>query len=181
MEKVAYFHEADYCQTEVLPSENLAYCKRQMEDIDEFSEAHRDGDGFTDIFIREDNPISLADRKIAVARLEQVLGPILEKCDRVFTGYSSYREECKNAGAFVYNENVSVFYDVDDGVVKNLWLMLVPYTREELEKGIEALNALASLGDLILADWGWSFVESLQNKAQIADYMNERLKVFSEI
>lgn len=181
MEKVAYFHEDDYCQTEILPSENLAHCKRQMEDIDEFSEAHRDGDSFTDMFIREDNPIGLIDKRIPVTRLEQALSPILEKYDRVFTGYSSYREECINTGAFVYNENIAVFYDVDGDAVKNLWLMLVPYTQEELKKGIEALNALASLGELILADWGWSFVESLQNKAQIAHYMNERLKVFSEI
>lgn len=181
MEASAYFHEDDYCQMEILPSENLTYCKKQMDDIDEFSEVHKDEDSFTDIFIREESPISLADRKIPVARLEQALGPILEKYDRVFTGYSSYRVECKNTGAFVYNENISVFYDVDGGVINHLWLMLVPYTQEELEKGIAALNALASLGDLILADWGWSFVENLQNSAQIASYMNERLKVFSEL
>lgn len=181
MEKAAFFHEDDYCQIEILPCENLTYCKNQMDEIDGFSEAHRDGDGFTDIFIREDNPISLAERKIPVTRLEQALGPVLKKYDRVLTGYSSYREECKNAGAFVYNENISVFYDVDGDVIHHLWLMLVPYTQEELEKGIEALNALASLGDLILADWGWSVVERLQNQAQIAHYMNQRLKVFSEL
>src|SRR5262249_55770988 len=48
--RVAFFHEDDYCQVEVLPAAAAGPCRSEMGRIDEFAEAHLDGMGFTDIY-----------------------------------------------------------------------------------------------------------------------------------
>jgi len=119
-----YFHEDDYCQIEILPIENLAFCMKQAGLINEFSNEHWTGAGWADMFVRAENPISLHEKKIPVALLEKTLGNVLPKFDEVYTGYSSYREKCNHISAFGQNEDIVVFYDEKDGLVSNIWLTL---------------------------------------------------------
>lgn len=62
MSKIRYFHEDDYCQVEILPVENLSFYKRQAREIEDFADEHREGVGFTDMYVREKKPIPLFEK-----------------------------------------------------------------------------------------------------------------------
>ena len=53
-ERIAFFHEDDYCQREILPLAAKSFCLRQIKEINDFSQMHRAANGlYTDIYIRE--------------------------------------------------------------------------------------------------------------------------------
>ena len=70
-----YFHEDDYCQIEVLPVSNWEHCATQIGEIESFSEAHPapGGTGWTDMYVREENPFSLRDLGISRTTLASAL------------------------------------------------------------------------------------------------------------
>ena len=174
-----YFHEDDYCQIEILPVENLGFCLKQAGLIDEFSEEHKAGAGYTDMFIRGENPLSIYTKSIPVGVFEEAL-EVAPKYDEVFTGYSSYCEKCESTNAFGHQENVAVFYEEKDGFVKNIWLALDIYEDNDVSITYNMLTSLAKLGDFIIVDWGWGFIEELHDAARIKQYLQKRLEVFTD-
>ena len=174
-----YFHEDDYCQLEILPAENHTFCSRQMGQINEFAEAHRSGAGYTDMFVREDNPVSLREKKIPVIELEEALTGILPKYHEVYTGYSSYREKCAHTGAFGKGQNVVLFYDEKESLVNNIWLTLDIKWEGDISAALDMFSAMSSLGDFIITDWGWNFVEELKSVDELEQYLHKRLEAFT--
>ena len=171
-----YFHEDDYCQIEILPVENLDFCLEQAGLIDESAEAHYDGFGYTEAFVRKENPISLHDKKISAIFFNETLSGILPvKYDEVFTGYASYRVKCEHTSAFGYDDKtVVVFYDEDDGFIINIWLDLGISQESDIALVQNFFIALSKLGDFIIADWGWCFVEKINNHEKIEQYLQNR-------
>src|SRR5512144_460743 len=96
--RTVYFHEDDYCQIEVLPAQSWEYCAIQLGQIAEFSEQHRtpNGMGWTGIHVRGKAPATLAALSLDVDSVSRALSQYLVPFDRVETGYSSHREECRN-------------------------------------------------------------------------------------
>jgi len=139
--------------------------------IDDFSEAHWDKYGYTDIYMRSDNPVSLFDLKISDKALEETLAAILPRFDEVFTGYSTYREKCEDTCAYGHDEHVVVYFKANDGYVKNIWLTLSISNEADAERALELMDSLSGIGDLIIADWNWSFIEKLSEKSQIRNYL----------
>ena len=167
-----YFHEDDYCQIEILPVENLGFCLQQLGLIDEFAEEHRVGGGYTDMFVRETNPTSIYSKRIPTAIFESAFEGI-PKFDEVFSGYSSYREKCKYTSAFGYNANVAVFYEEKDCFIDNIWLALDIDEEKDVSAACNILATLSKLGDFIIVDWGWGFVEKLGNTENIRPYLQK--------
>lgn len=180
-----YFHEDDYCQIEVLPIQNYNYCKDEFDKINDFSEEHEveGGIGFTDIYVRNENPISILDLSISIDKICSVLEGVTCKYDKVSTGYSTYREKCQNTIAYGDNENVVIFFnfDKDTNFVKNIWLTLDTYNENEKESAKQILLALSKINELILVDWGWSFLTKLNNTSSIEDYLNERIEALNSL
>ena len=174
-----YFHEDDYCSIEILPIENLEFCLKQAGLIADFSEKHKAEVGYTDIFALEKSPFSMQSKKIPKAVLEKAVQSILPKFDEVFTGYGSYEEKCSHIGAFGNNENVVIFYDEKDGFIENIWLNLNVYEAEDITIAKSLVHTLSKLGNFIIADWGWGFIEALHNCEQINQYLLNRLEVFA--
>jgi hypothetical protein len=170
-----YFHEDDYCQIEILPLENLKFCLKQTGSIDEFAEAHKDGGGYTDIFVRDDVPVRLYDKKIPSERFERTISEIFPKYDEVYTGYGSFRERCRSASAFGRNENVVVFYQEENGSVRNIWLTLHIETENDIRSAGELFTALSTLGNVIIVDWNWKFIEKMNEDERIEQYLQDRL------
>ena len=110
----AYFHEDDYCQIELVPEANWEFCANQMGAIDSFSTEHRDGAGWTDMFVRGNNPAPLGSLGISRGDLIKTIHPRLPQFDHVFTGYSSYRELCPHTTAFGADMSVALFAQYDD-------------------------------------------------------------------
>jgi len=95
----AYFHEDDYGQVELLPLAAYEFCVNQSQAIEEFSAEHRTPDrtpdrmGWTDMFIRDDPPAKLEALAIPCEEFRALVGQYLPEYSRVFTGYSTYREQ----------------------------------------------------------------------------------------
>lgn len=91
--RIAFFHEDDYCQREILPLTAKNFCLKQMGEINNFSQEHQLESGlFTDIFIRENTPHGIEELGLRSEQLNAVLS-FLPPYDLVETGYSSYSED----------------------------------------------------------------------------------------
>jgi len=173
-----YFHEDDFCQIEILPSENLAFCLKQAGCIAEFADEHRAGIGFSDMYMREDANISLHSKKILAADLKSSLGEMLPEFDEIYTGYGNYKEKCNFTNAFGQNENVVLFFDSEDEFVKNIWLTLNVRKSDDIEIAMGIFDALSKIGDFLIADWEWGFVGELKNISAICGYLAELMNSF---
>ena len=96
----AYYHEDDFCQVELLPIDNLQHCLAQMGEQQAFAAAHQSGAGWTDMYMRQEPPSRLVTLGITGEQLRLAVQAELPPYDAVFTGYSSYRVECRNVLAF---------------------------------------------------------------------------------
>lgn len=180
-----YFHEDDYCQIEILPVQNYAFCKEEIDKINGFSAEHQvlDGIGWTDVYIRNESPMTLAELNLPIEKLSASLESVVSKFDSVYTGYSSYRETCKSTSAYGDTENVVVFYDFDKefNFVKNIWMTLDIRNQAQIDSAKQILKALSGIRKLILVDWGWGFLSELDDIPEIEHYLNKREEIFKKI
>src|SRR5580765_5006845 len=119
-----YFHEDDYCQQELLPREALAFTETEIKKSDEFASAHLapGGTGWTDLYIRQDPPMTFRALKMTREDFDGAISSHLPSFDHVYTGYSSYRERWKNAAAWGTSQQNAIFVDWDDeGIINNVW------------------------------------------------------------
>ena len=68
-----YFHEDFFNQVEFLPRENLFHLKKENEKIENFAEENFNGNGFTNIYLRNENPIIIANKKFTFEKLDKLL------------------------------------------------------------------------------------------------------------
>ncbi len=99
--RTIYFHEDDFCQIQLLPASNWGHCAQQLGELSEFAEAHRaPGGGWTEVYMRQDEPESIASLALQVDQLRNLLARSLEPFDRVDTGYGSRRDPCEHTRAW---------------------------------------------------------------------------------
>lgn len=180
-----YFHEDDYCQIEILPVQNYNYCKQEIDKINDFSQEHQvaDGIGWTDVYIRNESPMTLAELKLPIEKLSASLESVVSKFGSVYTGYSSYREACKSTLAYGDTDDVVAFYDFDKefNFVKNIWMTLDIRNQAQIDSAKQILKALSGISKLILVDWGWGFLSELDDIPEIEHYLNKREEIFKRI
>ena len=101
-ENAAYFHEDLFNQVEFTPIENLAFLERENEKITKFSEENFDGNGFTDIYIRDENQkTNLLQKKINFNEFCDFLISLeMEKFEKVYYFYGSTNILSENTFAF---------------------------------------------------------------------------------
>ena len=168
-----YFHEDSYRQVEICPIENLSYLKKQNFEIEEFAENHSGGIGYTEIYEREENPISIYDKKIPFSELDELLISLgFEKKTKVYEGYGSTSWRCENT--FAYEMNRALIFVYPEGeFVKDFWVDNFRF--EEDKKIIVKLkNGLLKIGteyDLVLNDWNLTMVFDLRNESEIENYL----------
>jgi hypothetical protein len=168
----AFFHEDDYCQVEVLPSAARGYCLAEMASIDEFSDAHRDGAGFTDVYVRGEPPQPLASLGITVAALGSAIDPLVPRFVEVQTGYSSYRQPCPSVVGWGLGDGEALFASVGEGaVVGPVWLALHGVPAERVGLWCWVLRSLPSAAELLVADWSASRVVLLADEPALAAYL----------
>ena len=176
-----YLHEDDYCLIEILPVENYDYCKKETAKIDDFSEEHKaeGGTGFTDVYIRGENPYPTKKLNIPFPKLCKALEAVCDNFDEI-TGCYGLSE---NTFAYGVDDNVVVFADYDNksGEIENIWLNLNIETIEQKRLAKKLFSTLSAVSEFIVVDWGWSFISKLNDEAVINTYLDEREKVFSSI
>lgn len=170
-----YFHEDFYCQVELLPRENLSVLEIENEKIEDFAEKHSDGFGFTDIYVRNGQKIKTSDRKIELGDFEKVmLESGFQKYSNVYSGYSSYEEQCKNTLGFKLDSSV-VYCDFENDLIKNIWIDNFRFSNSS-DKKEQLINGLFAIGEkwnLILNDWDLTETFDLMSKSEIERYISE--------
>lgn len=155
-----YFHEDDYCQQQILPRASSSYAAAEVKKIGEFADAHRapGGLGWTDMHIRQDAPVELRALQINREQFGEIVSPFLPPFDVVYTGYSSYREQCVKTAAWGRSAQCALLADWDgDDVIKNVWAEFFDEDEASIVAAARAVGALGKLHPLVYVDWAWGY------------------------
>ena len=171
--KELYFHEDFYCQVELLPMPALESSVDEMNEIAVFSEENWDGTAWTALHLREDHSQHLRSLGIPIKSVAAVLDSILEPVVEVYTGYSTYRERCKNTRAWVLPCRTALLADFDEtGIIEHLWIVNEPPAAENVDQFQQALRALAEFGDFFIADWNIGIAVACRDHDQLMQYLS---------
>lgn len=177
-EYVPSFWEDDYCQTEIVPSENRDFIKEQSQQIDDLASKSKTQHGFTETFGRGPMPVTTFSREIRIDYFENTLtGFQFEKAKHIRFNKNEVLDcETGKTKAFGFS-NFTIFFDTEEEFVKNIWVdigLIISVTQFNL---IE--DALYSLGEecgLILIDWNSLQIYDLADKTQIQDWLMRMFK-----
>jgi hypothetical protein len=172
---VFYLHEDDWGMVDIVPIENLSFLHEERERMEAFAAEHFDGVGWTDIYVRSEEPFALSSRAMPYARLAELFGRLLPAAARVETGYSSYREPCASCFAFGKAYDFALYGDAKGDIVTALSLSMVAPSIDAARKQ-ELVAALGMLGRefrLALVDWQRSQIVDLAQQAAIEQYLGD--------
>lgn len=176
-EKCIYFHEDLFNQVEFLPRENLSHLKTENKQIEYFRKEHSDGLGFKDVYMREDNSITLADKKITLDKLNKILTYYeFKKHTEVYEGFGSTKWKCENTFAYTY-DGAEIFISIKNDFVNDFWVNNFRF-HEDSETKTKLRNLLSKIGneiDLILNDWDLATIIDLKDELEIQKYLDEEL------
>lgn len=171
-----YFHEDYYCQIELLPTENSNELKTENKTIDEFAKEHFDGNGFTDIYVRDEQKVKTSERNIQLDEFDHfVISLGFQKMRNVYSGYSSYRETCQNTNAYSI-DGAYIFCDYENRVLKNIWLHGFRFNKDSsfIKEMTEGLFQIGKRWKLTLNDWDLKENINLKDKSEIELYITEK-------
>ncbi len=161
-----FYHEDDYCQIEIVPKENQSYLLKQADNITDFSTENE----YSDIYVREENKVSLKSRKIDKTELEKLLTELeTEKHTEVTTGYGSeYRVKSENTIGFG-KEYSAVYFDFENDKVRNIWVTnLFGLNHDQV---VDVFSKIGEKWNLVLMDWSSLELIDLTNKEMINKYL----------
>lgn len=174
-----YFHEDDYCQQQILPASEGAFARTELERISDFSREHQapGGIGWTDMYLREDPSRGLDALGFQLAQLDHWMAGIFPKFDVVYTGYSTYRQNCKSTAAWGLSDSCCIFADWNDaGIIDNVWTSFFDETEESVRLSARAVAALASHTSLVFVDWAWGYACDPGDEKEFIRLLTEKLK-----
>ncbi len=170
LKETIFFHEDDYRQKEIIPSENLNVVTNQIELIKKASKENFDGYGYKDLIIRKENSILLRDKNIKTRELDSILEKLnIQKHTVVTTGYGqSYRVKSENTIGYGIGYS-AIYYNFDNEYVTNIWFTHFG----EFEKPIlvDVLNEIGRRWNLSLVDWSREESVDLVNKDKVETYL----------
>lgn len=172
-EYVPSFWEDDYCQIEIVPSENREFIKRQSQQIDELASNSRTGYGFTETFGRGPMPVTTLSKEIRADYFEKTLTDFkFQKAKHIRYDKSKILNcETGKTKAFGFS-NFTIFFDTEDEFVKNIWLgtgLIVSAPQLDLIQ--DTLYTLGEECEFILIDWNSLRLYDLADRKQIQDYL----------
>jgi hypothetical protein len=172
-QRTIYFHEDDYCQIEILPLSNWDYCVNEIKKIDEFSEAHKAEIGWTDIYLRKEEPESLMNFSITVSDFKESVEKTLAPYSKVTTGYSSHVETCKHTLAWgLGDREFAIFANfTPQNLISVLWLDICVLKEANIAPVMETFRNLPKNNELMIADWNWSQVANIGDETNLRNYL----------
>lgn len=172
----AYYHEDLFRQVEFVPRESIEKLRSENDKVAEFAQKHSDGNGFTEIYIREDgNQISILEKKIEIEKIDSLLIKLgMSKIENVYYFYSSTKIKSENTVAYKLNE-AQIFIVYENEFIKDFFIDGFRFHEIENYK-LELQNILFKIGtefSLVLNDWDLTEVIDLEIKNEIKKYLNE--------
>lgn len=175
--RIAFFHEDDYCQKEILPLTAKNFCLKQMGEINDFSQEHQLESGlFTDIFIRENSPHGIEELGLCSEQLNVALS-FLPPYDLVETGYSSYREKSEATYGRGNGYEQNIFWSINETGVVNAILLDIGIASVTMDMWRKVLISLGKIAPVLLADWNCSLCVDLTNPSNIEEYIKEKSRL----
>ncbi|WP_324673598.1 hypothetical protein [Hymenobacter sp. GOD-10R] len=167
------FWEDDYCQIEIVPWENKEFIEEQIRRTNNSTVKLRDEHGFTKIFERSSMPITSLSKEFRIDYWENALvgfGFIKAKYIRYDSGEII---DCKKSNTKAYGfTNFTIFFDIEDEFVKNIWLSIgVLDSAKQFETIKLALYCLGEEYEFILIDWNSLELIDLRNRVKIDKYL----------
>jgi hypothetical protein len=177
-EYVPSFWEDDYCQIEIVPSENKDFIQKQSKHIDELASNSRSGSGFTETFCRGQMTFTTVSKEIRVDYFEKTLSDFkFQKAKHIRYDKSEILNcETGKTKAFGFS-NFTIFFDTENEFVKNIWLdigLIVSVTQFDLIQ--DTLYTLGEECEFILIDWNSLKLYDLADRNQIQDYLMRHFK-----
>ena len=172
-EYVPSFWEDDYCQIEIVPSENREFIQKQSGQIDQLASSSRTDYGFTETFGRGPMPVTTVSKEIRVDYFEKTLTDFKFQKARHIRYDKSEILNCEvgKTKAFGFS-NFTIFFDTEDEFVKNIWLdigLIVSAPQFDLIQ--DTLYTLGEDCELALIDWNSLRLYDLADRRQIQDYL----------
>lgn len=167
--KSVFYHEDEYLQIEILPTENLNRLQKEAQEVADFSKKHKSGEGYTDMYVRQEAWISLSHRRIQADELEQILISFTHlRAPLVTTGIRPGEFTSKNTIGFGKNYQ-GLFYNHEDHIVQNIWVSNSLPFEEKTSK--EVLLNLGRKWNLLLMDWFRLVIIDLQDPLAVERYL----------
>ena len=142
-----YFHEDDYCQQQLLPTEGAHF------------------------------GAELRILRITRGQLGAALSPILPLFDAVYTGYSSDRDRCTKTAAWGTSDRCALLADWnDDEIIRHVWAKFFDQGEEAILMATKAVAALSKLHPLVYVDWAWGYKCAASDGDSIALMLRGKLK-----
>lgn len=165
-----YFHEDSYGQIELVPIENERFVDEEIRKITNFSEEHKaeDGFGWTDVYVRNDPKKNIFDYKIKKIDFEELFEATGGHIEKVYTGYSSYREECKNTNAYKLDE-IALFYSYKDDYISDIWFDFYLEDEGAAKNLYLILKVIANAYDVLFVHWGWGYYSRIKQDKTLKD------------
>lgn len=168
-----YLHEDEWGMISFELRENHADCLRVMDEATVHSEAHRapDGIGWRAMYIAPETPIAFETRGITFEALRAELGPTWVPYARLFSGYSSYREELTRSYALRDMSSPDADRAVIYGSFENRLVASLCITRLR-RQDIDLLHRLGVRFGSILSDLWRHAVVDLSNLLALRRYFD---------
>jgi len=164
-----YFHEDNHCQIEYLPKENFNTASKVATEITEHTEKTFDGNGWTDIYIRDEAGVPTKSKDFKISELaNHLIEEGFSEYARVTTGYGSAVFPCDNTKAF-RKGSIILCIDFKGDTIQNIWHSYSPH-EEDHETYKEFLLTMANKYNLLLADWSKSIVVDISSPDEIDKY-----------
>lgn len=166
--KEIYFHEDDYCQIELAPVENEEFIKQEIDAISNFSEQHKapNGIGWTKMYMRKEPQCTLKEKGIHIKEFDDRVGKVIGKYDEVYTGYSTYKEKCRNTNGYG-DDTVRVFIEYNEEVITHIWFDFLLNDDKTAKRLYEILNKITDNYDLLFVHWPWGFYSRPKNDIEL--------------
>lgn len=178
-----FFHEDDYCQQQLLARAAAEFAGAELKRIEDFAEAHRapGGLGWTEMYIRKESPAELRSLKINRNEFASIVSQSLPPFDAVYTGYSTYREECKKTAARGRSERCALLADWnDDGLIVNVWAEFFDQEEEAILAASTAVAAMGKRYPLIYVDWAWGYRCEADDSAAFSSMLRSKLDAIAK-
>ncbi|HEX8249339.1 MAG TPA: hypothetical protein VF599_14270 [Pyrinomonadaceae bacterium] len=146
-----------------------------MKKIEEFSEAHRTGFGWSAMYVRnEEPPQTLASLLIPFDSWKENLKDRLSFHAQVKTGYSSHVETCDNCAAWAGENDVTIFAEINQDAIRRAWFSFDNLNEQGVPNSLAAIREIAERDELIIVDWVWREVVKISDAEKLSEYLQSR-------
>lgn len=181
--RIIYFHEDDYCQQQLLPRGALAFTEAELKKSDDFAAKHLapDGQGWTDMYIRQEAPAELVALNISKEAFISIISTIAPPFDEVYEGYLGHGRKYPRTAAWGNSQDCALFAEWNiEGIIVSVWTSF--FERDENEN-LAATNVVAALGDkypLIYVDWAWSYICEASDRNAFSSRLRTKLETIDK-